>query len=177
MRTDGKGSSFMESHLVEMFKQNQWANQKLLDFCEGLDTSLLDATAAGVFGTVHDTLRHILNAEIRYIAILTSPRPDELSIRDETLPLIAELKRRNIRAGEGLIRCAKEIPDGTILKGEDREGDYQAPASNIFVQAFNHSTDHRSQISTILTQHGIEPPELDGWTYLWEVTLGHRTSS
>ena len=165
----------MTSHLVEMFKQNYWANQKLLDFCEQLDPTSLDSSITGVFGTIHDTLRHVINAEIRYIAILTSPRPDELSIRDESLPSIAELKERNIRAGEGLVQCAEQIPDGTILKGHDRDGDYETPASNIFIQAFNHSTDHRSQISTILTQHGIEPPELDGWTYLFEVTLAQGT--
>ena len=29
-------------------------------------------------------------------------------------------------------------------------------------------TEHRSQVATILTQLGVEPPEMDGWTYFFE---------
>lgn len=35
----------------------------------------------------------------------------------------------------------------------------------VLVQAINHATEHRTQIFTILTQQGLEPPVLDGWTY------------
>jgi uncharacterized damage-inducible protein DinB len=30
---------------------------------------------------------------------------------------------------------------------------------------FNHGTEHRSQVATILTTLGIEPPELSGWEW------------
>ena len=39
------------------------------------------------------------------------------------------------------------------------------PVSLFLIQAINHGTEHRSQIATILTQIGVEPPEMDGWTY------------
>jgi len=29
----------------------------------------------------------------------------------------------------------------------------------------NHATEHRAQIMAILTQLGIQPPDLDGWSY------------
>ena len=38
-------------------------------------------------------------------------------------------------------------------------------AAFYFVQALNHATEHRTQIKTALTQAGINPPELDGWTW------------
>jgi uncharacterized damage-inducible protein DinB len=34
-----------------------------------------------------------------------------------------------------------------------------------YVQAINHATEHRSQIFTILTQQGVEPPSVDGRTF------------
>jgi uncharacterized damage-inducible protein DinB len=40
--------------------------------------------------------------------------------------------------------------------------------SLLLLQAVNHGTEHRSQIATILTQLGVEPPEMDGWTYFFE---------
>jgi uncharacterized damage-inducible protein DinB len=39
------------------------------------------------------------------------------------------------------------------------------PAALFLVQAINHATEHRTQIKTALTQAGISPPELDGWTW------------
>ena len=45
------------------------------------------------------------------------------------------------------------------------------PASLILLQAVNHATEHRSQIATILTQLGIEPPAMDGWTFFFDA--GH----
>jgi len=38
--------------------------------------------------------------------------------------------------------------------------------SIILTQAINHSTEHRAHIMTIITQQGIEPPEVDGWAYV-----------
>jgi uncharacterized damage-inducible protein DinB len=32
----------------------------------------------------------------------------------------------------------------------------------------NHATEHRAQIMVMLTQLGIQPPELDGWAYFDE---------
>ncbi|HZS76639.1 MAG TPA: DinB family protein [Ktedonobacteraceae bacterium] len=29
----------------------------------------------------------------------------------------------------------------------------------------NHGIDHRSQIDTLLSEQGIEPPGLNGWSY------------
>ena len=42
------------------------------------------------------------------------------------------------------------------------------PGSLILIQAVNHGTEHRCQVSAILTQLGIEPPEMDGWTYFFD---------
>ncbi len=33
------------------------------------------------------------------------------------------------------------------------------------VQAINHATEHREQISSMLSALGVTPPELDGWAY------------
>jgi len=53
------------------------------------------------------------------------------------------------------------------VTGDDPPGTWRMPASLILLQAVNHGTEHRSQVSTILTQLGVEPPEMDGWTYFF----------
>ena len=41
------------------------------------------------------------------------------------------------------------------------------PVPLFLLQAVNHGTEHRSQVATIMTQLGVEPPEMDGWTYFF----------
>ena len=43
--------------------------------------------------------------------------------------------------------------------------DFCAGLSDEQLQAINHATEHRAHVATILSQHGVAPPELDGWTY------------
>jgi uncharacterized damage-inducible protein DinB len=44
-------------------------------------------------------------------------------------------------------------------------GTYDASLMIVMLQAIDHAIDHRSQIATLLSQQGIEPPELDAWAY------------
>jgi len=62
--------------------------------------------------------------------------------------------------GAGLIEWAPKVQAEQL----DGEG---TPKTIILTQAINHATEHRAQIMAILTQVGIQPPELDGWTYFY----------
>jgi uncharacterized damage-inducible protein DinB len=43
------------------------------------------------------------------------------------------------------------------------------PKTIILTQVINHATEHRAQVMVLLTQLGIEPPDLQGWTYFDEL--------
>jgi uncharacterized damage-inducible protein DinB len=34
------------------------------------------------------------------------------------------------------------------------------------MQALTHSTEHRTQIATIITQLGLQPPDMSGWMFM-----------
>src|SRR5205809_724402 len=56
-------------------------------------------------------------------------------------------------------------PDRTI-EGKDRSGRaFTVKAGLIVAQTLNHGNEHRAQIYTILTTIGVQPPDLDGWSY------------
>ena len=42
---------------------------------------------------------------------------------------------------------------------------FTLPVWLLLVQSINHATEHRAQIAAILTQLGVEPPGMDGWSY------------
>jgi uncharacterized damage-inducible protein DinB len=67
--------------------------------------------------------------------------------------------------GSGLIEWAPRIGADDTVEIDWDGTPVELPKAILLTQAINHATEHRSQIMTILTQLGIEPPELDGWTY------------
>jgi len=42
------------------------------------------------------------------------------------------------------------------------------PLASLIAQAIGHSTEHRAQIAAIITQLGLEPPDMSGWAYMEE---------
>ena len=57
-------------------------------------------------------------------------------------------------------------PDRRVLVPDPRDGQVHDVALGVILtQVLDHGTDHRSQISTILTSIGVTPPRLDGWAY------------
>jgi uncharacterized damage-inducible protein DinB len=42
------------------------------------------------------------------------------------------------------------------------------PKTILLTQVINHATEHREQIKAILTESGIQPPDLQCWAYFDE---------
>ncbi|MGZ3610958.1 MAG: DinB family protein [Ktedonobacteraceae bacterium] len=153
----------MTTGLPDLFKYNLWANLRLLDACEHLSDAQLDATTNGTFGSVRETLMHLFSAEEGYARALTGTSPTPLLREFTTFPGLDLLRQRAERSAEALIKVAEQGNLSQILHLDG--GTYDAPAIIVVIQAINHAIDHRSQISTLLSQQGIEPPGLDAWAY------------
>lgn len=148
--------------LTTLFRHNLWANEQLLAVCVGLSDEQLDATVVGTFGTIRETLEHIVKAERSYFSRISTGQ--RYSGADTALTL-AEMLELTKTTGQGLIEWAPKVqPTDTVQVNWD--GAMLAiPCTVILTQAINHATEHRAQIMAILTQLGIQPPELDGWSY------------
>jgi uncharacterized damage-inducible protein DinB len=143
-----------------LFSHNLWANLRLLERCAALSSEQLDATISGAYGSIRDTLQHIVIAEQLYLSLIsTGQRYD----RPEDAPplTLTEMVESVRTTGAGLVGWAPKVQ----AEQRDWEG---TPKTIILTQVINHATEHRAQIMAILTQLGIQPPELDGWTYFDE---------
>ncbi len=155
----------MTTGLPDFFAYNLWANLRLLDACAQLSDAQLDATTLGTFGSVRETLMHLFAAEEGYARHFnfTGPAPTPRLADLTTFPGFDELRRRAERSGKELMAIAERGDLSQILYLDG--GTYEAAVIVVLIQAINHAVDHRSQIATLLTQQGIEPPDLDGWSY------------
>ena len=158
----------MSSHLVEMFRHNRWANLRIVDWCGELDDEMLDSSAPGTFGDARLTLVHLVGAEERYVELLTGDMMDESNrLRlDDPFPGIQTLRERVDVSGSRLVDLAESTPLNEVVRGNLQDGSpYEERATTLLIQAIHHGAEHRTHIMTVISQHGIDVPETDGWTY------------
>jgi uncharacterized damage-inducible protein DinB len=156
------------SVLTTLFEHNAWANLKLLDFCEHLSDAQLDATAIGCFGSIRDTLRHIVGAEVSYVERVNGKLPAKPLAPDQ-FPPFAVLKDAVRWAGDELLQLALSARADTSVRQRPPRPMLEYKLASLMVQAVSHSTEHRTQISAIITQLGMEPPDMSGWQYIEEI--------
>lgn len=153
----------MTSILVKLFEHNRWANLRAVAASAGLTDAQLDATVRGTAGSVRDTLMHVAGAEQRYVMRLSGRQPT-YGERDGWRG-IGELRQALDESGRALVALAGRADPDEVLEGEYQGRAYELPVATVYVQAINHATEHRSQIATILTQQGVEPPDCSGWAW------------
>ncbi len=163
-----KESIPMIAGLPDLYRFNLWANLRLLDACAELSDAQLDATTNGTFGSVRETLMHMLASEEGYARTLTrkslTPPLEDLT----QFPGFDELRRHATGSGEALITFAEQAEPGELSRILHLDGGtYDAPVIVVVIQAIDHAIDHRSQIATLLSQQDIELPDnfLDAWAY------------
>jgi uncharacterized damage-inducible protein DinB len=67
----------MSQTLLELLRHKTWATLRLIEYCQKLADEHLDATIPGTFGTIRQTLRHLVGADEGYFSILTRRRLSE----------------------------------------------------------------------------------------------------
>ncbi|HEY1011223.1 MAG TPA: DinB family protein [Herpetosiphonaceae bacterium] len=152
------------SVITALFRHNRWANLKLLDACAGLSDGQLGETAVGGFGALGRTLEHIIKSELSYVRRVSGAAPPE-PLPAEGFPGVEALRAAAAWSGDELLKLALATRADQIVADPPHDS---FPRASLMLQALNHSTEHRTQIATILTQLGIQPPEMDGWTYMLE---------
>lgn len=150
--------------LTTLFSHNLWANLAILDACAKLTPEQLQARIPGSFGTIYETLEHFVTSEVSYFSRISTgqraPRPES------TAPLtLDELRQSLLTTGNGLIEWAPKVQaeDTVVVDWDGTPRD--VPKTILLTQVINHATEHREQIKAIMTELGIEPPDLQGWEY------------
>ncbi len=154
--------------ITSIFSHNLWANAVLFERCTELTEEQLDASIQGVYGSIRETLNHIMRAEKSYFSRISTGKQynhpkdaPQISIKD----LIIEVKS----TGAGFIEWASKVDEKDSVMIDWDGTMREVPKTIILNQVINHATEHRSQIMSIMTQIGIEPPDVSGWTYFDEL--------
>ena len=157
------------SPLADAFAHHVWATDVLLATCASLTPEQLASGVPGTYGSILDTMRHLVAADAGYLALLSGGAVPE--VVDEAALDIAAM--RAVMATDGpawqALLADGTDPDETMVRHHEDGSQSAAPRGIRLAQAIHHGTDHRSQVCTALTALGIEPPEIDAWAYAWQV--------
>lgn len=152
------------SPLEDAFAHHVWASLRLIDACLELDREQLDATSPGTYGSILDTMRHLVGADASYLFVTTGGRSAPI---DEDRMDLQELRAVMEAHGAAWSQLLTEEldPDVVLVRHRDDGSETHAPLGIRLAQALHHGTDHRSQICTVLTTLGVEPPAIDVWDF------------
>jgi uncharacterized damage-inducible protein DinB len=151
------------SLLYDAFAHHTWATLRILDTCEPLTSEQLATPVPGTYGSIMDTLRHLVGADTWY---LTFFRDDVTELDEKASAGFDELRSATTTTGDAwlaLLEAGVDADTDIVEHGNGWED--HGPAGFRLAQVVHHGTDHRSQICTVLTTLGIEPPEIDVWAW------------
>ncbi len=152
--------------LHDLARHNAWATAQILAFCQGLDEPELNATVPGTYGTIVETLRHIINSEASYLFRLTGAWPEYPWPRDEAVGLEVLAERAALLATTLEQFLAGDFDSDRLGEARGDEGEvYAVPAGVFITQALHHANEHRAHVCTILGALGHEPPDISAWGY------------
>lgn len=157
----------MRSSLADAFEHHVWATLQIIDTCELLPSEQLDTTVPGTYGSIIETLRHLVGADAGYLHVLTDGRT---ALIDEDTMNLAQLRAAMEAHAEAWASVLSEDgdPETVVVRRRDDGSEAHAPLGVRLAQAVHHGTDHRSQVCTALTTLGVTPPEIDVWAYAFE---------
>ena len=158
--------------LDDAFAHHAWATIRIIDACEPLTDAQLGSSVPGTFGTILETLRHTVGADCWYLHRLSGGAHRTF---DEDAADLAGLRAETERHDTewlALLAAGQDADEVVSVHREDGSATH-APRGLRLAQALHHGTDHRSQICTALTALGIEPPEIDLWS--WGMATGRST--
>jgi uncharacterized damage-inducible protein DinB len=150
--------------LADAFGHHVWATTRVLDACAALDDTQLATTVPGTYGSIIDTLRHLVGADVFYLDVLTGRQPAPFDEPTADIPTLRVVMEAQDAAWQRTITGDVD-PTTDVIEYEDSGYETHAPLGIRLAQALHHGTDHRSQVCTALTTLGIEPPAIDVWDF------------
>ncbi|MEO9873798.1 MAG: DinB family protein [Anderseniella sp.] len=149
------------SYCSAMAEYNQWMNERLYSVCASLPDSERKMDKSAFFGSVHRTLNHILYGDLAFMSRFTgnpSIVPEfGVDLHDEFQDLWEARSTLDAR----ILDWAQSVPEkwlGEQLTYESKVDGITrtVPRWILVTHMFNHETHHRGQVTTLLSQMGVD---------------------
>ena len=145
-----------------------WATTNQLDVCATLSADELATEVPGTYGTILDTLRHLVAADCSYLSVISGGRFGDTDARwvpARRRPSSARSWTTNAEGWDAVLADDDLDEDRDLVRHRPDGTSTHAKLGIRLAQVVHHSSDHRSQVNTALTTLGRAPEEFDVWAY------------
>jgi uncharacterized damage-inducible protein DinB len=149
-----------------MARYNRWMNERLYECAAGLTDEERKEDVRAFFKSIHGTLNHLLVGDRIWMGRFLD-RPFRVpSLAHELYADFAELRSERAKTDAEIVAWAVALDDAR-LDGELAYVSVVNPAPRrmpmrlAVAHFFNHQTHHRGQVTTLLSQRGIDPGVTD----------------
>ena len=154
------------NNIALMARFNAWVNKRLYGCVAGLSDADYRLDRKAYFGSIHNTLNHLLVVDRTWTSRIRSV--------DHGIESLDQILYDDFDS----LRAAREVEDAALIELVDGlsdeelrspvsyrfmtgDGRHSSRRDHILITLFNHQTHHRGQIHAMLTQQDIDPPPLD----------------
>ena len=152
-------------HFKTMAAYNRWANTRLYDACAGLRDEDRKRDRFAFFGSIHNTLNHILVGDRAWLARLEVVDDGGIPLDTVLFDDFGELRRAREAEDDRIDRVLSAMDEdrlaGDLAYSNLAGTPFRTPMRLVWTHFFNHQTHHRGQVHDMLSQAGAAPPELD----------------
>ena len=149
-----------------MARYTRWMNGKLYAHAATLSDEQRKADRGAFFKSLHNTLDHIVWADTIWLGRFTGIQPALPPAGSVLYPEFAELCIRRESLDAEIAAWAEDV-DAAFLAApltwtsRISQQTYTRPTWMLVTHFFNHQTHHRGQVTTLLSQYGIDPGVTD----------------
>jgi uncharacterized damage-inducible protein DinB len=165
------------NYVRKMAAYNRWMNEKVYASAAQLPADELAADRGAFFGSVQGTLSHLLVADLIWLkrfaalpaaaAALAPLRemPAPTALDAVPYPEFAQLRQKREWLDAVIEAWAGALDDDDLQQvleyGNTRGQPFRKRMAGLVMHFFNHQTHHRGQVTTLLSQAGIDVGETD----------------
>jgi uncharacterized damage-inducible protein DinB len=145
----------------DLYRHNSWANRRILALCDGLTDAQLDEPRAIGFGSLRNTVFHILAAEEVWLERWTGVPWRPFPMEADGLPIADIAGRLERVAAERQALIDRERTDRCqrVCEYKDSKGNtYRNRLDGLLLHVANHGTYHRAQALNYLKRFGRTVP-------------------
>ena len=147
-----------------MYAYNAWANGLVVEAAARLAPADYRADGGASFGSVHDTLAHVMGAQWLYLERWRGTSPSAVEGGGD-VPDLAALRRRWSEVEGATAAFVAGLDDAALAREVaylNTAGECWAyPLWQQMLHQVNHATQHRSEVAMVLTRFGQSPGWLD----------------
>lgn len=154
------------AHVKTLAAYNRAMNERIFDCCARLTDEERKRDAGAFFKSIHGTLNHLLVGDRVWMGRFTGQPAAIRSLDQELYADFNELREQRIAMDADIVRWMNQLDD-TRLAGEleytsiTNNKAFVYPLWFVLTHFFNHQTHHRGQVTTLLSQRGLDPGVTD----------------